>query len=220
MHPFSQYAKSIDNVCFLYNGLIPEYVVQLDYLLPFLRKSYPDLKFGLVVRDEFICLSYYEATPRSQVLDGYYSFVKEFKTNPSGPHPILNFIQGTSISFPKLELNQGGTICLICPDAAYPSNPMTSQQVDRAKQFIKSNGCEPIVVQSDLHPTSGITGDIRPSGLDKLTLVTDACWVVGAENEFVFMAAARGIRSGLIPTGNGTELYKLMFPHGEVYERI
>jgi hypothetical protein len=44
----------------------------------------------------------------------------------------------------------------------------------------------------------------------------NAGWVIGVENYPLFLAASRGLKTSLIPTGLGTDLYKTMFVRGEI----
>ncbi len=47
-----------------------------------------------------------------------------------------------------------------------------------------------------------------------------AGWVIGVENRFIWEAAALGIKTTLIETGIGTNLYRKMFPQNEVISSI
>lgn len=221
MIPYEQYVKKHNKVCFCYSGMIPEYAVQLDYLIPAIREYSPELDVTLCVRDEFIQLIRGGAVPYSrwdEIKDDFL-YVKQVKTNPNGEHPIWSFVKDTPLVFDRKEPTDTGRLCLVCPDAAYPSKSLTPDQCKRLVRLVAAGGCQPVILGSDLHP-SHPSPDRVPSGSDKHTYIEDASWVVGAENEYVFMAAAAGVKTTLIPTGPGTELFRTMFPHGEVNERL
>jgi hypothetical protein len=48
------------------------------------------------------------------------------------------------------------------------------------------------------------------------SLVDQAGWVIGVEAAPLFEAAARGIKTSLVPTGLGATIYQRMFPRGEI----
>lgn len=207
MKPFPQYAQAVNQICLYYDGMIPEYAVALNYVIPFIHKTYPDLEVSLYVNP--VHRGY--AASISEFDVSSFGWVKRFLTDPNDTHPILKFIQGSRLSFPSLPVGVGET-CFVCPDAAYPSRSLSTEQVKRIR-----GTCA--VVGSDLHPSYSEV-DYRPSGADKIKILSNANWVVGSENEYVFLAAAMGIRTTLIPTGPGTDLFRTLFPHGEVNERL
>jgi len=71
-----------------------------------------------------------------------------------------------------------------------PTKPLTNVQIDKAKSMCQAEGY-----------FADIDGD-----------VTGAGWVIGVESIALFQAATQGIKTSLIPTGVGTDLYKAMFP--------
>ena len=194
MVALSHYAKIINNIGFCYFGHAPEYVVALNYLLPIIRQKYPELTISLYVRDEFVCFG---GSPESALERAHYAIIKEFKIDPAGDHVIFTFIKDAGLSFPTLPITSTGTTCLICPHAVFPASSFTPSQIETLVRIAHDRGYHPKVAAS--------TDEID-----------SAAWVVGAENEYVFLAAARGIRSVLMPSGPGTELYRTMFPHGEI----
>jgi hypothetical protein len=177
---FNTYAKVHNDICIIYNGYLTEYIVQLDYILPFITDKYKDISISLYVCDELCHLSKL-ASPLSS-LKKEYGLTKTIKTNPNGIHPVYDFIKSANLPFPKLKTPITQT-CSIYPNANFPNKSLTKQQ------------------------------------LDKITykIVENADWVIGAENEHVFRAGIQGKRVTLIPTGQGTELFKMMFPHGELW---
>jgi hypothetical protein len=203
------YAKVIDNLCIAYYGLPPEYLVQLDYLRQVIKKIYPDLSMSILARKELHYIV--EGIEELDTLDkSRYAYIKEIRIDPN-EHPILNFIKESNLNFEHIQpKNQDNKFCLVCPNAIHPSKEMTQVQLEKCYHLAKDRGYCPIVL--------GV--DIEVDAEGKIDAVEQAGCVIGAENEYVFLAAVRGIKSVLVPTGLGTELYKTMFPDGEVYERI
>ena len=187
MVSLAHYSKVINKVCLLYTGSVPEYTIALNYILPFIKQKYPELTTSLYVRDEF---AQDNALPESTLNRADFSFVKEFKIHPT-EHVILTFIKEAGLTFPRLPI-KGDNTFLICPNAIFPSRPLTQEQIQSLTTFAKERG---------------------------YTRATeDAGWVIGAENECVFGAAAKGIRTTLVPSGIGTELFMRIFPHGKVMD--
>ena len=48
--------------------------------------------------------------------------------------------------------------------------------------------------------------------------ITGAGVVVGVESPGLFLAAAKGLETHLVPTGVGTRLYKKLCPQGNIIE--
>src|SRR5258708_7048598 len=106
---FTTYSRTIDRLALCYDGFLPEYAIQLDYILPFIRQTglYADAQ----VRHEFLPLT---SHCKDHLDLSTYAFVQHFTTDPSGAHPIYEFIKG--MIFPKVEVHSNKKICLICPD--------------------------------------------------------------------------------------------------------
>lgn len=218
MIPFEKYAALSDRLCLLYRGPNPDYVVQISYVAPLAEAAYPEFRVEVCVRDDLAYLAP-GAVPLSRHDPSRYFHVKEFKTNPAGEHPVWAFVKDAAVRFPATPIREAGSLCLVCPDAAHPSRPLSAAQVARLLNSIRGQGCQAVVLGSDVHK-SYPSPDRVPVGADKLTYIDDARWVVGAENEYVFHAAAVGVRATLVPSGPGTALFRAMFPHGEVNGRI
>jgi len=52
----------------------------------------------------------------------------------------------------------------------------------------------------------------------KFEAIEQAGWVVSVEQAALYEAAARGIKTTLVPTGIGQKLYQTMFPKGEIWK--
>ena len=85
-------------------------------------------------------------------------------------------------------------ICLIKTNGNYPTGNLLKSQIKTLQKIAFQNGFK---VEID--------GDWQNAGI-----------VYGVESVELFEAAARGIKSYLIPTGNGEQLFKKMFKNGEI----
>jgi hypothetical protein len=215
---FTYYAKIRNNYCISYYGLVPEYVVLLRYLRPYIKKVYPHLRIFISCRDEIMYLLEEESDiiGFSEIHNkkNDFAYIRELTTSIEPPHALETIILESLPNFvpEKLIPHTLSHRCLVCPDGAFP----TQSYFDTNKicNYVESKGYKPTVVGSDIHPGPSQV-EIRP-GCDKLRLLDDTDWVIGVENEFIFEAIRRGIRTTLLPSGIGSNLYKLICPRGEI----
>ena len=113
-------------------------------------------------------------------------------------HPIEQFIKNSGITECRiLTPNPINTKkCVIVTKGQYPTKDLDQRETNILKKIGTEDGYD---VEVDT--------DIKSSGL-----------VMGVESRFLFEAAANGIKTKLIPRGLGTNLYKKMFPEGEILE--
>lgn len=214
----THYAKVRNHYCLSYSGRLPDYVVLLRTIRPHLRTAYPELRLFISCRDELMYLmeSEEDVIPYSTLHDRKYEFayIREISTSVNPPHSILSLIEESIPGFKSgpVESKTSGRWCLVCPDGGLPTKGFPNSQ--KLKSYAEAKGYRAIVLGSDLHPGSAAV-DSRP-GQDKLAYLLDADWVIGVENEYLFEAVRRNIKTTLVPTGIGTNLYKLLCPHGEI----
>ncbi len=216
---FTRYAKIRNNYCISYYGLVPEYVVILRLLRPYMNKAYPHLRIFISCRDEIMYLL--EEEPDilgySEIYDrkNDFAYIRELNTSTSAPHVMETLIRDSIPNFiferpekPKLISHH----CLVCPDGALP----TQSHPDSGKlcEYAESRGYKTTIVGSDIHPGTTKT-NFRP-GSKKFKILDEVDWVIGVENEFIFEAIRRGIKTTLISSGLGNNLYKTLSPEGEI----
>jgi hypothetical protein len=111
-------------------------------------------------------------------------------------HPIEELMKECGIkSYPITTENNSATgLCVIVSHGAYPTKNLLVNQIDHLKRMMRERGYE---VQ--------LNGSYDAAGI-----------VVGVESIGLFEAAAKGIKTILIPTGLGIRLYSNMFPNGEI----
>ena len=140
---------------------------------------------------------YDKLLPLSQLEDRKHEFayIKQLTCNMFD-HPVLELLEDSHIPFfearvPSPDLTMK---CVIAPDGNLPTECMTEEQIEAAKTTAINQGYQVEV------------------GYD----IEGAGWVIGVENEQLFLAGSRGIPTSLVPTGIGTRLYQKMFPKGEI----
>ena len=198
---YDHYAKICNRYCIAYGGHCPEYLVQLRLLIPSLEKEFPDVQIHLAARDEFLYLfkSHKHVIPYSQVKNKKreFGYVRELVTGSR--HPVWQLLKESdikpSIEIPNIE--NSNRLCIITTKAVQPTKSMSDSQISQYTAEATYGG-----YQVWLNPNAGA--------------LESAGWVIGVENEMLFEAAGMGIKTSLVPNGIGTNLYKLMFPMGEV----
>lgn len=118
-----------------------------------------------------------------------FAYVRELACDMS-EHPVESFMRESEIPYPLqiIRPNQGHTVLIT--KGSLPTKSLSQEQIESAKKMA---------------PGAVIDGPIQ-----------DAGWVIGVESEQLFEAGAAGIRTTLIKTGIGENIYKRMFPAGEV----
>lgn len=194
----TKYIKVKDHYCLIYFGSSTEYLVQLRLLRPILENKFPGMNIHVCCKDEHInVLGDEKSLKMSELRNAKMTFahVYEFLNNHE-VHPIEELLDNCGIEdyvidVPKIE----PTIkCVISPLGGYPTKSLTKPQISHIKK---------IAITQKYQIGEGLE---------------DAGWVIGVENEELFEAAALGIKTTLVKTGTGTNLYQKMFPQGEIIE--
>ncbi len=167
-------------------------------LRPNIEKELPGIQVYISCSDEVFHLleGHPRTLPYSQLKENEnnLAYIRNIQCNLVD-HPIEILMEESQIPL-RIEVPKPPPIdnrCVIVPEGIIPTHSMTPNQIEQCKQLVMQEGLEPKV-------------DTNFQG---------AAWVIGVENEYLFAAAAHGIRTTLVPTGLGTNLYKKMF-NGEV----
>ena len=191
--PFHQYVKVKDRYCIYYVGPCSEYLLLLSYIRPAIEAELPGIQIYLCGADHqlpegnrIFGISELDAK-RNEM-----AYVREL-TCDLVSHPIENLLKESSLTLkhwtPPVKKSSMGNKYVICPQSMIPTKPLTNEQIEKIKKTTNAQ----------------VDNDIE--GKD---------WVISVENEQLFKAAMKGIRTTLVPTGLGTNLYKKLFPHGEI----
>lgn len=186
------YTAVKDKFCICYFGCCNEYVVQLIYLRPHIEQQLPGIKIYICCKPELFYLtkdceriiSSSEIKERKQE----FAHIRSIKCNMID-HPILGLFTESNLSIPKFESESNTRKCVIYPKGCIPTQSLSSKDINRLKEHCSLQGYS---VQ--------VEGDMSGAG-----------WVVGVENENLYLAGFKGIKTSLIPTGIGTKFYKSLF---------
>ncbi len=198
MIPLHRYTKIKNKYCVAYFGQCDEYVLQLLHARPFFERTFPDLELYIACRDEAFRLA--TGQPRmvqkSELKDrcGEFPVVRELKYNFQS-HPVLDFVEESGVVIDPFPLQEEHTVkCVIWADGNHPTANMPDDLIRewRAKAVKLGYRVE-------------VGGDVSNAG-----------WVVGVESVPLYQAAMRNVKTTLVDTGIGGELYQKWFPAGEV----
>lgn len=190
---FNEYARIKDRYCLCYFGPSDEYVVQLMLLRPVIERELPGLEIHIGCKDELANFPRSMKLSEIKVRRSEFAHIKDVRFNGK-THPIEDLlnesnIQNWDVSVP---IQEDHTVkCVVITRGNYPTKPLESRQIEACRKMFKNYEVE-------------IDGNIDHAGM-----------VIGVESKELFLAASRGVRTKLIPTGIGSCLYKRMFLNQE-----
>lgn len=200
MIPFTKYADIKDRYCICYFGPNDEYLFLLKILKPIIEKKFQNLKITIgckddkvnffEIKDDFLKMS----DLRSKRFD--FGYIRELKFNGT-EHPIEALIKECQINECAVATalqEDYNNKCVIITQGNYPTLSLDKRKLNILEKIAKEEGFDPVIDEN----------------------VKGAGFVMGVESYGLFEAASRGVRTLLWPTGLGTNLYKLMFPKGEI----
>jgi hypothetical protein len=197
----SQYAKIKDRYCVGYFGKSNEYLVQLLMLRPNIEKAYPGVKVYIACHtDAFQFLSGHERIMTYEELkenERSFAYILNLKCNLMD-HPIEALLEesGIPLRIKVPEAKETNNKCIIMPHGIIPTHSMSDAQIEECKRRAEKKKFIPEVSNN----------------------FANAGWVIGVENEYFFAAAAHGLKTSLVPTGLGTNLYRKMLERAEVLD--
>lgn len=204
---YERFARIKDKVCVLYAGHCADYIILLKILRPVVESSLPGLHVFLACRDELMYLlkGCPKVLSRSKLKEslGDFGYVKEIEGCLRGAHPILEFLEESGIKIPVVcdHTNSPSKLCCVFPEGSFPTKSLNPKQIERCRL---------------LAAYAGYTVQVNPEH----HTIDQAGWVIGVEGAPLFEAAARGIKTSLVPTGLGTMIYQKLFPRGEILKKV
>lgn len=195
--PLFQYAQIKDNYCFAYYGSCNEYLVQLLYIRDFLEDAFQGTNIYISCRDnvQHLVEGHKNIIFKSNIQESkkQLAYIREITSNCKD-HPILSILEECDIQIKhKPQIFSEFKNYLICPQGSESTSPLTIDQIKFLEHYCNNKGYK------------------------KATSIVDAGWVLGTECEDLYRAAAKGIKTSLVPTGIGTTFYKKLFcPNGEI----
>lgn len=198
--PLPIYAKIKDNYCLAYFGNNKEILIQLKLLRPFMEDTFPGVKIFIACREDALYLLQDEERilTKNELKDSknMFGYIRELLCDMQ-THPVEEFMNESDIPCgPVNNLQVTDGHCVLLTNGVIPVKSLTGVQIKKAIEYCRENGQEPI-----------INGSIQNAG-----------WVIGVECDQLYKAASLGIKTTLIPTGFGENLFKKMFPHGQILD--
>ena len=199
----SHYVQIKNKIVIGYYGNAHEYLVQLKLVRPFIEAKFPGLEIYLTCRDEAFGLLQDEprVLPNSKLMSSKqeFGFIKNIVCNMQ-VHPVLQLMSESHIPIEPVPVIKKllPKTCIICPQGVFPTKYLSNKEIQLLEKEANSEGYQ--VISGDVSDEVG--------------------WVIGPENEQVFRAAAQGIKTTLVESGLGTELYQKLFPDGLIKKFI
>ena len=164
-----------------------------------MEQKFPGVVVYICCKDDYFYLV--EEQPRvlrqSELKDkkNQFAYVREITCDMQS-NPIEQFMSESDIDVPIIAKNQNTSKknCVILTNGTLPVKSLSGEQIQKIINYSKSKGCEPQLNQN----------------------YKDFDWIIGVENENLYLAASEGKNVTLIPTGFGENLFKRMFPDAEI----
>lgn len=182
----------------MYVGNCNEYLIQLKLIRPSIEKIYNGIQIYLVCKDEafYLLQDTPNALKKSEYVKTDYAYTRELSCDMQN-HPVEILLRESNI--PKLlfqnEQKKGGSVCCIYPFGSAPTKSLNKEQIEKIKNYASSKNMCPVI----------------EGNLDS------AAWVIGVENEFTALAPLKGIKTTLVPTGIGENLYKSLYRNLDIF---
>ncbi len=183
----------------MYVGNCNEYLVQLKLIRPSIEKIYPGLEIFLACKDDAFYLL--KDTPKvvkeSEYAKENYGYTRELFCNMQN-HPVEELLKESNIPalLLKKEQKKGGNLCSIYPFGTSPTKSLNKEQIEKVEKYVSSK---------NMMPT--INGTLESTA-----------WAIGVENEFTALAPTLGVKTTLIPTGIGENLYKSLYHELDIFK--
>lgn len=168
-----------------------------------MEAKFPGVKVFLACKDSYLYLLQGEqrivGEAQLKANKNEYAYIRELTCDMKS-HPVEAFMNESEIPcgpiIEKLHENYHSPV-LIFSEALSPTRSLTPAQVEKVVEFTKGKGGNLVKI----NPKNNFDGR----------------WAIGVECEELFRAGAMGLRVTLIPTGFGENLFKKMFPSGEIF---
>lgn len=192
--PYKNYVKIKDNCYISYLGFNKEFIVCLNYLLPYIKKELKELNIRVILRKEYC--EKYNGIDINSINPKEIGFMHEIKCDMKS-NPIENFFQNANIKIPSFQFaeykNKESKKCIVTTNGLPPNKKINYKKVE--KRF------------SNMGFSVEENGNINDAGL-----------VVGVETEDLYEASFQGIKTILIDSGVGGSFYKKLFPNNQIFD--
>lgn len=197
---YNNYLSVKNKYCVGYFGVFNEFVLQLIHLLPVIEKQLPGIDLYIAGKNEISTVIQHPKLVLEKNLNKKsYAFYRELKFD-NIDHPVEAFIEesGLNITVKKEIVVPVSKKCVLITSNLPPVKSLDKSKIEKIKSFAMREGF-----------------DVEENGnLD------EAGWVIGVESEKLCLAAMKGIKTSLVPSGLGTSLLEKMFKNLERLESI
>ena len=193
MIALSSYVHIKNKYCICYLGNCNDYLVQLLYLRPHIEQQLSGIELYICYRDasSYLVQGYERIVNANEIEEKKKEFahLRVLECNLQ-THPVWDLLTESDLKIPRFPtIKSQTTKCVIYPKGFIPTRSLTPNETEMIKSKYTKAGWQ---VQ--------IEGSPDGAGL-----------VIGVENEQLFRAAFTGVKTALVPTGVGTELYSHLF---------
>lgn len=203
-----KYLNIKNNYCVCYYGLNKEYVVQLRALRPIIENQYKGVNIYISVEDNNLYLLRGEdkIIPKSEIniKKQEVSYVREIFSSLEF-HSVEKLIEESEIKI-DLNIKQKNTKKIeqgaILTKGNFPNRSLNFKQIEAAENFLYEKGIKKIKINPSYDDFEAID------------------MIIGVENEITYEYALKGIKTYLVPTGNGEKLFLKMFPKNELIHLV
>lgn len=203
-----KYLNIKNNYCVCYYGLNKEYVVQLRALRPIIENQYKGVNIYISVEDNNLYLLRGEdkIIPKSEIniKKQEVSYVREIFSSLEF-HSVEKLIEESEIKI-DLNIKQKNTKKIeqgaILTKGNFPNRSLNFKQIEAAENFLYEKGIKKIKINPSYDDFEAID------------------MIIGVENETTYEYALKGIKTYLVPTGNGEKLFLKMFPKNELIHLV
>lgn len=164
-----------------------------------MEETFPGVSVYISCKDDYLYLLQNESKALGQTdlkeNKNQFAYIRELACDMQS-HPVEEFMNESSIKIEPIcnsKITSKKT-CVILTNSILPVRSLTGEQIQKTIAYARSKGCEP-----------RLNEDFQSFD-----------WVIGVENENLYLAASQGKNITLIPTGFGENLFKRMFPQGEI----
>jgi len=201
--PLKKYKLVKDNYCICYYGINKEYIVQLRLLRPFIEKQFEGLSIYICCSDDSMYLLREQknvfAKSRINELRDRVSYIRTLEDSTDS-HPVEDLLKESGILCPALKIPSReirSKKCALLTNGVGPVRSLTGKQISLIVNKFEKEGFRVI---------------INPKIEE---IIEDFEVVVGVESVALYESACRGLRTCLVPTGIGKNLFDSMFPSNE-----
>jgi hypothetical protein len=188
---YENYLKAKDNFCFIYNGNYKEYIWQFLQLKKHAEIQFPELKLYLAVSPQNANeIQQNGIVNRDNIRNYYFLKVQEINFNFK-ENAIVKILENSQIEIKMPKINLESKKFFINNDVVPPFKKLNEIDLNKIKNKISEKL--------------------------EITDLSNADTIFSVESEILYKYAFLGKKTFLIETNENSEIYKKLFPNGEIF---